>query len=303
MTFYDLEIASISNRHLRLDYLVQAGPRLVRLVMANSDTNLLGETPQLGWETPFGHYHLYGGHRLWHAPENFPLSSIPDDTGLQIIDQVAAHTSVRLVGALEKPTGLRKEMLVTLDEDRPALHILHTTSNEGDKPVQISPWAITVLPAGGVAVAGQKCSLNGSHGPDRQVVFWPDTSPGDPRFHFLDAALVIEATTGLPPSKIGVHTHQGWLVYQWQEYVFIKRFEPVQGAPYPDLGCNAEIFCGPSYIELETLAPLQTIQPGQSASHAETWEIHPAPPGALNLKQIASQLSHIAETSSSLAFP
>lgn len=293
MSFYDLETASISNRFLRLDYLVQAGPRLVRLVMADSDTNLLGETPRLGWDTPFGHYNLYGGHRLWHAPEDFPLSSVPDDAGLKIIDK--APTGVHLVGGLERPTGLRKEMVVTLEENRPALRILHTIRNEGKKPVVLSPWAITILPAGGVAVAGQKCSFNGGHGPDRQVAFWPDTSLGDPRFHYLDTALVVEATTGLPPGKIGVHTQQGWLAYQWQVYVFIKRFEPSIGTPYPDQGCNAEIFCGPSYIELETLAPLQTIQPGQSVNHAETWEIHPAPPGDLDPKQIANRLSNIAE--------
>ena len=315
MSFYDLPTASIANRFLRLDYLAQAGPRLVRLVIAGSEANLLGELPQAGWETPFGTYHLHGGHRLWHAPEDFPRSSIPDDGELQAQD---IYGGVRLLGALESPTGLRKGMAITLLEDRPAVQIVHTIRNEGLWPVELALWAITILPAGGVAVVEQRRrasgeSPQGDHFPNRHIALWPDTSWEDPRFHFLDEALVIKSTPGLPPCKLGTFAQAGWLAYQHQGVVFVKRCPPpAVTSRYPDRGCNVEIFCGPDYIELETLSPLLTLQPGGSASHTETWDIYPTPLGsgiapagsgsapaaAPDLKQTAAAISHLADPSS-----
>jgi hypothetical protein len=312
MSFHDLPTASIANRFLRLDYLAQAGPRLVRLVMAGSEANLLGELPQAGWETPFGAYHLYGGHRLWHAPEDFPRSSIPDNGGLQA---EVLPGGVRLLGELESPTGLRKRMDIALLEDRPAVQIVHTIRNEGQWPVELALWAITILPGGGIAVVEQRRqasgeSLQGDHSPDRQIALWPDTSWEDPRFHFLDEALVVESTPGMSPCKLGTYTQAGWLAYQCQGMVFVKRCSPLETARYPDRGCNAEIFCGPDYIELETLSPLLTLQPGQSASHTETWEVYPAPlgsntvlPGGGPALAVASGLQQTAAAISRLADP
>ena len=57
-----------------------AGPRIVRLGLAGSDRNLLAETPDLGWETPHGRYELFGGHRLWFAPEDPDRVAVPDGT-------------------------------------------------------------------------------------------------------------------------------------------------------------------------------------------------------------------------------
>ncbi len=294
MSFYDLPTGSVANRFLRLDYLAQAGPRLVRLVMNGSGANLLGELPQAGWETPYGTYHLVGGHRLWHAPESFPRSSIPDDRGLQTQN---IPGGVHLLGALEETTGLRKGMAITLLEDRPALQIVHTILNESLWPVRLALWAITILPAGGMAVVEQRRQATGEHCPNRHIALWPDTSWEDPRFHFFDEALVVEALPGLPPCKLGAYTQPGWLAYQHQGFVFVKRAEVAGSDLYPDRGCNAEIFCGPDYIELETLSRLLTIQPGQSASHTETWEIYPAPAPAPDLKQAAAAVLNLADPS------
>ena len=55
---------------LWVEVLATAGPRIVRLGLAGSGDNLLAETPDIGWETPTGRYELFGGHRLWFAPED-----------------------------------------------------------------------------------------------------------------------------------------------------------------------------------------------------------------------------------------
>jgi hypothetical protein len=45
----------------------------------------------------------------------------------------------------------------------------------------------------------------------------------------------------------------------------------VPGAKYPDSGCNFELYTDPGFLELESLAPLATLAPGQKAEHVEDW--------------------------------
>ena len=109
--FYGLPTRSLSNSHLTLDYLAEAGPRLVRLFVAGSDTNLLAEAPDLSWDTPHGVYRLHGGHRLWHAPETFPRTYLPDESGLEI-DQL--EDGLRLRQPVEAATGVQKAIELRL---------------------------------------------------------------------------------------------------------------------------------------------------------------------------------------------
>lgn len=68
--FYGLPTGGLGNDRLRLEYLAEAGPRLVRLFLNGSATreNLLAELPDVVWPTPFGPYRAHGGHRLWTRP-------------------------------------------------------------------------------------------------------------------------------------------------------------------------------------------------------------------------------------------
>ena len=79
--FYGLPTRSLDNGHLRLDYLANAGPRIVRLFAPGSQRNLMAELPDITMDTPDGPYFIRGGHRLWHSPEAFPRSYLPDNEG------------------------------------------------------------------------------------------------------------------------------------------------------------------------------------------------------------------------------
>ena len=69
----------------------------------------------------------------------------------------------------------------------------------------------------------------------------------------------------------GIYNPAGWGAYFRQDQLFIKRAAVIRGAAYPDFGCNFEVFTNPDFIELETLAPLVELQPGESAEHVEHW--------------------------------
>src|SRR5512143_3203254 len=81
--FYGYPTRRASSKFLELDCLATAGPRIVRLKYKGSE-NLLAEVPEISVPTPLGDYHYLGGHRLWHAPEALPRSSVPDEEGLYV---------------------------------------------------------------------------------------------------------------------------------------------------------------------------------------------------------------------------
>jgi hypothetical protein len=271
--FHGLATHSISNSHLRLEFLTQAGLRIVRLFLAGSDENQLAELPDVKWETPYGDYAVRGGHRLWHAPEAMPRTYAPDDGGLTIEE---TDGGVRLCQPTEASTGIRKSVEIRLHAGRPALTLQHWLHNDGLWPVETAPWAITQLPLGGVAVLPQRANPANTNGllPDRHLVLWPYTRWSDPRLHLGDDYLLLYAQAQLPPCKVGYLNHQGWIGYLRGGVFFCKRFEPQTDRVHPDRGCNVELYCNDLFVELETLAPLCRLSPGQSVTHVETWELY-----------------------------
>lgn len=271
--FYGLPTRILSNQHLRLEFLAEAGPRIVRLSLAGSDENLLAEVPDIHWPTPYGEYYLRGGHRLWHAPEAVPRSSTPDNNGLTIVERDGA---VCLIGPLEPDTRIRKSVEIRLHDDRPAVTVQHELWNGGAWAVELAPWAITQLPLGGVAVLPQQTEPLDSDGviPNRHLVLWPYTHWHDPRLRLGDEHVLIKARPEATIFKIGYMNHHGWVGYVRGGILFVKRFQPQPNAWHADLGCNAEVYCNERFIELETLAPLCRVEPGQSCVHVETWEIY-----------------------------
>lgn len=107
----------------------------------------------------------------------------------------------------------------------------------------------------------------------------------DPRLILRDNVILIRASGGLPAVKIGFYNPHGWMGYHLDGILFVKRFDPLPGAIFPDGGCNTESYTNHQFIELETLGPLASLAPGETVIHTETWELyegldHPfLPPG------------------------
>ncbi len=272
--FHGYPTRTLANQHLRVDYLAEAGPRLVRIYLGGSDMNLLAEAPDLSWETDLGVYRLYGGHRLWHAPEAFPRTYLPDNEGLTI-DEIDG--GVRLRQPTERPTGIQKSMELRLDPDRPALTVQHSLHNVGLWPVQLAPWALTQVALGGVAVLPQQAPVTSQYLPNRQLTLWSYTQVRDPRLRLDDDLVLVDGQAGEQACKIGYFNHVGWMGYLLGDIFFVKRFTPQPGLPHPDMGCNCEVYVWNRFLEVETLGPLATLEPGAAIVHVETWELHRVP--------------------------
>jgi hypothetical protein len=272
--FHGFIVKSLDNGFMRLDYLINAGPRLVRLFRSGSSENLFADVHDITVPTPNGDYSFLGGHRLWHAPENMPGSYVPDNTGLSV-EEVAG--GVRLSGPTEAPTGIAKAVEVRLALDRAVATLRHELRNDGQHPVELAPWALTQLRLGGTAVLPLPAGPADEAGllPNRQLTFWPYTSLHDARLDLEDEAVLVRGQAQLPPVKVGYRCPPGWLGYWNAGTFFVKRFRFDAEGRYPDFGCNAETFCNHRFLELESLGPLTVLQPGESVFHTETWELFP----------------------------
>jgi hypothetical protein len=268
--FHGLPTRVLANGRIRLEVLEEAGPRVVRLMLAGGE-NLFVEMPGRAWRTPQGIYQIRGGHRLWHGPEAYPRSYQPDNEGVEIAEVAGG---LRLTQPVEAHTGIRKTMTVTLGEGATAT-VRHELRNEGMWAVELAPWAISQLRPGGLGIVplGAR-ERQGGPLPDRNVVLWPYTRWGDPRITLADDYLLAEARVGMPPAKVGTFGRLGWCGYLLRDTLLVKRFAPRPGEPHPDSGCNVELYFDQYNLELETLGPLVRLGPGESTDHVERWELY-----------------------------
>jgi hypothetical protein len=133
-----------------------------------------------------------------------------------------------------------------------------------------------MLRLGGVAIFPQPIDNVDEAGllPNRQLLFWPYAKVGDPRLMVLDDYLLAHPIPDLPPFKFGYSNHHGWMGYWLDGTLFIKRFDIYPDSRYPDRNCNTECYFNQKFIELESLSPLQVIQPSKSLIHVELWEVY-----------------------------
>jgi hypothetical protein len=102
----------LSNGDARLIIPTEFGPRVLFYGLDEGE-NVFGWHPGAAVETELGTWKPYGGHRLWVAPENMPLSYAPDNLAVGI--KVKGELSISLYGSVVDQTGMEKEMTITLD--------------------------------------------------------------------------------------------------------------------------------------------------------------------------------------------
>lgn len=275
--FHGLPTVLLDNGHLTVEILQNAGPRIVRLIPAGSNANLFAETPQIQLPSPHGPYSLYGGHRLWHAPEYPARTYTPDDSG--VIAHVTPH-GARLHRPADPHSHIAKSIDIALSDAGPTVNVRHSLRNEGHWPVKLAAWAITQLPVGGVAILPQRETPADKDGvlPNRHFVLWPYTRWADPRLEAHDDFILVHGRADMAQRfKIGYMNHHHWAAHLAHGYLFIKQTQPQPQQPHADMGCNTELYTDAAFLELETISPLVTLDPGAELVHTETWEVHPAP--------------------------
>lgn len=265
----------------------EVGPRILRFG-AVGGRNLLHEVADQRGLTGGEAWRSFGGHRLWHAPEEKPRTYMPDNGPVKVD---LTHTGAVLTQDPEPGTGIQKQLELTLEQGR--LRVVHRLTNRNPWGVELAPWAITMMAPGGVAIVPQEpyaphpdfrsgeAGGTPSYLPARSMALWSYTRLNDPRWIFLDRHILVRQDPALaPPMKFGVGNRQGWCAYLNGGELLLKRFPWQDQASYPDDGCNNEVFVNGDMLEIESLGPLTALAPGATVEHVETWHYAAGLPAA-----------------------
>lgn len=269
--FQGLPTRILNNGLVSLEYLSDAGPRIVRL-SAFGKENLFADVPTTV-TTPYGDFFYRGGHRLWFAPERLPHTYIPDNDGVNVEELT---DGVRLQGSTQIETGITKAIEIHLSMDQALITIKHVLQNDGLKQVELAPWALTMFRLGGTVILPQPIGNADPYGllNNRILALWPYTHINDTRLVLRDDYILIHAHSIPSPLKIGYFNPFGWMAYYLNHIMFRKTFDISSGATYPDGGCNAESYCNGQFVELESLGPLARLDAGSKVCLTETWELY-----------------------------
>jgi hypothetical protein len=267
--FLGQDCIPLENGILKLLVTQSVGPRILSLGFVKGE-NLLAELPDLALDCPgSGTFHFYGGHRLWHAPEDAARTYLPDDTAVEIS---VIQNGLKVTQQTELKTGLQKSIEIQLTADSAQVTLTHRIRNHGLWDVTCAPWAITQLKTGGTAIFPQIKTDTGLL-PNRALVLWPYTDMAHPNVHWGSNYILLQANMA-SPFKIGFPNPRGWQAYWLNGNLFIKHTEYKTDAEYYDFGSSSESYCNDLFIELETLAPITSIAPGATATHIETWNLY-----------------------------
>lgn len=271
----------LANQTIELIVTGDVGPRIIRFGFIGEE-NLLKEYPQFSGKTGGDEWRIYGGHRLWHAPEVKPRTYAPDNGPVQVVD----HKSfVRVTQPVEPLTGIQKELDITLSPDAPLVQVTHRLRNTTMWPIKLAVWSLSVTAPGGKMViplppAG---SHSGNLLPNRRLALWAYTDMADPRWTWGSAYIMLQQNGSIPGSqKIGTYVPQGWVGYVRNNTLLVKRFDVIPGAEYPDLGSNVETYTDSDMLEIETLGPVVELEPDATVEHTESWYLFHDVPTPMN---------------------
>lgn len=272
--FHGFATRSLSNPYFTLDVLAAAGPRIVRLIPAGTDLNLLAEVPTVFWESPHGRFYPLGGHRLWAGPEFPQITYVPDHTSAEV-EETPQGLCIRHDDHFED-VSYRRQIDIRVDPNSPKITLVHLLKNLGKQPLQVLPWAITQFRMGGKVRLPLSTVPADPHTllPNRNLVLWPYTRFEDKRFNLDNAQIEIDATPDEEALKVGVYTPEGWAAIEFAEgYVLTKRFKVFPHEQHSDYNTNLQCYVRDSFIELETLGVLSTLAPQEEVTHIEEWEL------------------------------
>jgi hypothetical protein len=266
----------LSNGEVELAVPSEIGPRVMRYGFVGGQNvfhnfpHALGKSGEPQWQNR-------GGHRLWVAPEHPTISKALDNGPVE----VTAH-DCRLVirQAVEPESGMAKEMEIVLAPQGSCVTVRHRVTNRNAWAVRFAPWALSVMRPGGTAVTGFPPRFRHDERllPTNPLVMWGYTDFSDPRWRFTRRFLLLRQDAGASlPQKTGLFAERAWAAYSVHGDLFVKRAHARVGEEYPDYGCSVEIFTNQNMLEMETLGPLQVVEPGAFVEHTEEWSLHRVP--------------------------
>lgn len=262
----------LSNGEVELIVTSDVGPRIIRYGFEGGQNFFVELEEDLG-KTGGDNWRLYGGSRLWVGPEDPVYSYGADNDPVQV--EISGN---RLTAqAPVEHTGVQKAIAVELSDEGSAVRVVYTLANRTIWPLRIATWVLTMMAPGGAGIT--TLPPRGTHpevlAPTNPLVVFAFTNMADPRWTWLEKYIVLrQDPQNADPEKIGLFNPATRGAYLLNGELFVKKFAASPKEEYPDMGASYETFTNERFLEIETLGPLRTLQPGESLDHVEEWSLH-----------------------------
>ncbi|MCE0524163.1 MAG: DUF4380 domain-containing protein [Methylacidiphilales bacterium] len=270
----------LQGQNTELIITLDVGPRIIRYAF-HGERNVFVEMPEQLGGSGEKEWMIRGGHRFWTAPEaahSYELDNRP-------VEWTKAGESGVEITQPASPFGFQKTLRVELGKGKEEIvRVTHLLKNTGGKPLEVTPWALSVMAPGGMALIPQpyldfhpsefpegRVTKPQDFLPNRELILWPFTNLTDGRYAFSEHFLRVSHHPERPATKIGLKLPTGWIAYHNGDYAFAKHFAYDPALPYPDRGSNFELFTNVKILELETLASSLPLEPGATREHVEHW--------------------------------
>ena len=277
----------ISNGDTELIVTLDVGPRIISYKLTGGKNvfaefeDQLGKSGEKDWQ-------IRGGTRLWVGPEDVTRTYFPDNGPVQYskVPQKDAIDDfvIRFTPAPEKEYGIQKLLDVHLGPSGSEVRLKYEIVNIADKPTDLAAWLPSVMAPGGVEVIPLPAhhphpgpvkpeTKPSDYGPSLTMVLWPYFDFTDTRWSLGSKYITLRQDAKKGPTKLGFGHRLGWTGYLNGGTLFVKRFGYEEGANYPDGGCNYETFTKEEFLEMESLGPVVTLKPRETATLQENWEL------------------------------
>jgi len=252
---------------VELVVVTEIGPRVLSLSVGGGPNLLFVDQGTAGRGQGDDGWHIYGGHRLWVAPETADTYA-PDNARCQV---EVLDDGLTVLAPVTPWTGLQKRLTVTARGDRFVLE--HGVRNTGDALCTGAIWALTcVVPRGAVAFPWGR----GGAWDLKKIVYWNrwmdhgsdvnsgQWQPGPDLFRIVP--------TG-EEGKVGANSPEGWVALCREDATFVRWRPWSPGARYPDEDTSLQVYTCDRFVELETLSPLTVFYPHTEVVHREIWTV------------------------------
>ncbi len=266
----------VTNGEAELIVTASNGPRVIHYGLTGGQNffRVFQDGKGFNNKSKLGEWFIMGGHRLWAAPELVPGTYYPDNNPVKIDVHPDGLTATP---PPETAVGLQKQMTIKMAETGTGVEVTHKITNIGGFPVEIAAWVLSVMAQGGVGITA--LPPRGTHpevlAPTNPLIMWAFTDLSDRRWIFTKKYLALKQDPrNNVPQKLGYFNKDIWAAYLLNGEAFVKRCKADPSKPYADMGSAFEIFTNADFLELETLGPLEKLNPGDSLTHVENWSLH-----------------------------
>lgn len=269
--YEELAAVEIEHADVCMTIVHEVGPRIVAFHHVGGDNLLYWDTINAH---SYGEWRMYGGHRLWTTRPDADESEetfAPDNTPCTV-RQIG--DSVELTSA-PTPARIEKTLNVTVADS--VWTIEHRLRNTGTLLWAGGAWALTCTRPG--PLTSYRIPLGGGSATwDVLTIAIPRRWAGhtsrldDPQFVFDDDALNFRALGN--EAKRMLSAPRGMIVMADPARGELTKAAPLRAGRYPR-DTNLAVYLSPDaqLVELESMSPYETLVPGASLVHVETWSL------------------------------